>query len=386
MGRKGIPITVLITYYRTSEYGGFYKYIQQLIKCLADSGIKVHLVVKKDKSEFLSKKYSNIYVHHIPTNRKILFVVYSVFLLIKITIQSELQIFHSHAVDEGILSSILKSVFRKKQVLSLRANWWIWYKYKKEISKRLKRLIYILYLIFAPLIIRRADGLIVTNRRLKRIVSKISLDKPILLKQNIVDTNVFNPDKIITTLKQTPISSRPIIMYIGRLLRIKGLEYLLEAISHVRKTYPDILLILVGDGPQKAFLEKQVEQKKLWENVFFVGYQKNIAEWLSAADIFVLPSLAEGSSNVLLEAMSMGCPAITTRVGNAPDLIKHLENGLLVDPKNAKQIAENINLLLKNKVFANKIGVNARDTVIKNFSQFSVNDIIALYNKLLGFT
>jgi glycosyltransferase involved in cell wall biosynthesis len=384
MDLKRGNISVLISYYQASKYGGFYKYIHQLTKNLAKRRIKVHLVVKKNKNKSILEKSPNITVHYIPTNRKILFAVYCIFALIKITIQHKITCFHSHAIDEGVLSNILKYVFRRKQVLSLRANWWAWYRNRKENSRGLNRLIYALYLIIVPMLIKRTDGLIVTNSYLKKIVSKISVRKPVLLKQNVVDTALFNPDKITTTLKKAHnISYRPIIMYIGRLLLGKGLEYLIEAMSQLRNIYPDIMLILVGDGPHKVFSEELIEQKHLQKHVIFVGYQRNIPEWLAIADVFVLPSLTEGSSNVLLEAMSMNRPVIATAVGNAPDIIHHLKNGVLVEPKNAEQIAEHISVLLANKALANTIGMNARDTVVQNFSQFSVDDIIALYTKIL---
>ena len=133
MNTRRRNISVLISYYQASEYGGFYKYIHQLIKNLAKQGIKVHIVGKKGKDIFKSKS-PNIFFHCIPTKRRILFALSSLFMFIKITIRFNIRIFHSHAIDEGTLSNILKSVFRRKQVVSLRANWWIWYKNKKKQS------------------------------------------------------------------------------------------------------------------------------------------------------------------------------------------------------------------------------------------------------------
>lgn len=386
MNTRRRNISVLISYYQASEYGGFYKYIHQLIKNLAKQGIKVHIVGKKDKDIFKSKS-PNIFFHYIPTNRRILFALSSLFMFIKITLRFNIRIFHSHSIDEGTLSTILKSVFRRKQVVSLRANWWIWYKNKKKQSKSLNRLIYSIYLIIAPILIRHADGLLVSNTYLKKRVSKIAVRKPVLLKHNIVDTNLFNLDKISTSLKKTlGITSRPIIMYVGRLLPGKGLKYLFEAISHLKSHHPEIVLVLVGEGPEKIFLEELVDHKHLQNNVIFAGYQKNIPEWLTIADVFVLPSLTEGSSNVLLEAMSMSRPVISTKVGSAPDIIKHLKNGVLIEPKNVDQIVEHISALLENNTLSKRIGMNARDTIVQKFNQFSVNDIIALYNRILGFS
>jgi glycosyltransferase involved in cell wall biosynthesis len=341
-------------------------------------------VVKRDKNISTLENIPNICFHYIPANRKILFALYSMFTIIKVTLKFGIEIFHSHGVDEGALNNVLKSVFRRRQLISLRTNWWIWLKVRKESEGYLNRLIYGFYLIISSLLIRRADALMVTNTQLKRIVSRISEGTPVLIKQNTVDPVLFNPTQITTNLKKDFVDSKPIVMYIGRLLPHKGVEYLIEATSSAKRIHPDIVLILIGDGSHKLLLEKLVKQKNLRKDVLFMGYQKNIAEWLSIADIFVLPSLTEGSSNVLLEAMSMSRPVIATRVGNAPDIIIHLENGILVEPKNIKQIAEYISILLENNALANKIGKNARATIIKNFSHFSVNDIVALYNKLLS--
>ncbi len=379
------PIAALISYYQASEYGGFYKYVHQLIESIAECGVKVHLVVKRDKNLSKLEKLPNIFIHYINTHRKALFALYSIFMIIKITIKFRIQIFHSHGVDEGVLNNIIKSVFRRKQIVSIRVNWWTWLKVRKENSKRIGRLIFSLYLIISPILIRRADALIITNKYLQKTTSKISKGKPALLKYNTIKTDMFDPDQIATSLKNDISVTGYVVMYVGRLLPYKGAEYLIKAITYVKEIHPDVLLILIGDGSQKIFLERLVEQEKLLKNVLFAGYQRNIAEWLSITDVFVLPSLTEGSSNALLEAMSMRLPVIATRVGSAPDIIKHLQNGLLVEPKNAKQIAEYINILLENRVLANKIGKNARNTVIKNFSQFAVCDILAFYDKLLGF-
>ena len=103
------------------------------------------------------------------------------------------------------------------------------------------------------------------------------------------------------------------MVFVGRLERVKGLEYLLQAIEKVAQT-TQLRCVIVGDGSQRSYLEAAAKHLGLAETVHFVGEQANPYKYLSKATAFVLPSLSEGMPNVLLEAMACNCPIVATDI------------------------------------------------------------------------
>jgi glycosyltransferase involved in cell wall biosynthesis len=126
---------------------------------------------------------------------------------------------------------------------------------------------------------------------------------------------------------------------IGRLEEQKGQEFLLAAIPELRKTIPDLHVIIVGDGRLKTQLENQAVTLGIAEAVHFLGTRRDLPRLYRAMDIFVLPSLWEGLPLVLLKAMAAGLPVIATRVSGAEDIIADGENGRLISPGQPEALA-----------------------------------------------
>ncbi len=122
------------------------------------------------------------------------------------------------------------------------------------------------------------------------------------------------------------------LVFVGRLVPIKGLRVLMEAFAEARKTVPGLRLTLVGDGADRAHLETLAAP--YGEDVRFTGYldQAGVAETLSTADALVLPSFAEGVPVVLMEAMASGKPVIATQVGGVSELVEDGVSGFVVPP------------------------------------------------------
>ena len=127
---------------------------------------------------------------------------------------------------------------------------------------------------------------------------------------------------------------------ISRLTIQKGHTHLLDAIPSVLETYPeDSKFLFLGDGHQKSILADKIKRLGLSEKVQLLGTRKEIPEFLSLADVFVLPSLWEGLPLALLEAMSVGLPVVATRVEGVESIIIDGENGFLVAPKDSEALA-----------------------------------------------
>ena len=154
-----------------------------------------------------------------------------------------------------------------------------------------------------------------------------------------------------------------VIGTIGRLHEQKGHRYLLDAAAAVLRRRTDALFLIAGYGPLRATLEAQASELGIASSVRFLGYRADPAAILAALDLFVLPSLWEGMSNALLEAMAAGLPIVATSVDAAPEQIVHGESGMLVAPANADELAEAITFLSFDRAKAAALGRNARERV-----------------------
>ena len=132
------------------------------------------------------------------------------------------------------------------------------------------------------------------------------------------------------------------ILFVGRLVPVKGVSLLLDAFARVVKVYEDARLTVVGDGSERASLELECRKLGIHSQVVFEGYlnQHEVAEKLKRADLFVLPSYAEGLPVVLMEAMASGVPVIATRIAGIPELVQDEVTGRLVTAGDVEQLVE----------------------------------------------
>jgi glycosyltransferase involved in cell wall biosynthesis len=126
---------------------------------------------------------------------------------------------------------------------------------------------------------------------------------------------------------------------VGRLDPVKDQAGLVRAFAHLRRQHPAAILVIAGDGPCRPELEALIGALALGSDVRLLGERKDVPEVLRAMDVFVLPSLAEGISNTILEAMATGIPVVATRVGGSPELVLDGHCGALVDPGNRDALA-----------------------------------------------
>lgn len=157
------------------------------------------------------------------------------------------------------------------------------------------------------------------------------------------------------------------LLFVGRLAAVKGLPVLFDALERLQATHSDIRLTIVGDGPDREALEMRA--KGLGEMVRFVGYksQNEVAEMLGEADIFVLPSFAEGLPVVLMEALAARVPVVTTRIAGVAELVEDGVSGILVAPGDSAGLAGAIVRVLDNANLREKMGRAGRAKVIAEF-------------------
>lgn len=158
------------------------------------------------------------------------------------------------------------------------------------------------------------------------------------------------------------------LVFVGRLTAIKGLRVLLEAFEKARKTRPDLRLSLIGDGDDRGHLEKLAAP--FGGSVRFAGFQSQdaVADALAGADVFVLPSFAEGVPVVLMEAMASARPVISSLVAGIPELVEDGISGFLVPPGDAEALAIRIGQLADDPKLRKKMGAAGRLKVRAEFN------------------
>jgi len=241
-----------------------------------------------------------------------------------------------------------------------------------------------------------------------RMISKLCLSKldlTIALSNNVRNSlrNIIPEDKIKVIPPLIDLSrfgqnfkeksDSPHLLYLGNLSKTKGLHILLDALEIVKKDIPKIKLLLGLDMPLNEFESKNLEIKRKFEaldlvgNVIPLGIIKNLPEVMAGSDIFVAPFInTYGPADYplsILEAMASELPVVATDVGGIPDIVKHGENGLLVEPNNPLDLANSIIYLLNNP---NVIEVMGKKGVraIQNLTAGIVNSYIKIYQNLRG--
>jgi len=184
---------------------------------------------------------------------------------------------------------------------------------------------------------------------------------------------------------------KKVIISMGRLVPQKGFQYLIEGFKKVSEKFSESILVILGEGKLKGELEKLIEKLNLKEKVFLLGFQKNPFKFLKNSSLFVLSSIYEGFSNVLIEAMACSLPVISTDCPSGPkeildpdcnfqvEKMKLGKYGILIPPKNPEEISKAISLLLEDeflrKEYAKKSLERARD--------FSAEKIIPKWLEIL---
>jgi len=167
------------------------------------------------------------------------------------------------------------------------------------------------------------------------------------------------------------LKDKTIILSLGRLVKRKGVDKVLEAMPEVLRTFPDLYYVIVGDGPDKIYLK---EKAKGIKNVIFTkATDEEKWSWMKACDIFIMPSRNiggdfEGFGIVYLEANLMGKPVIAGNSGGVSDAVAGAVSGVLVDGENSERIAGAIINLASNKELREKLGEQGRKRAINDFN------------------
>jgi phosphatidylinositol alpha-mannosyltransferase len=212
------------------------------------------------------------------------------------------------------------------------------------------------------------------KRRMRKLKGKIAVSKPAMqfadryvpgyynIIPNGVDAEHFSPD--VAPIEEF-CDGKQNILFVGRLERRKGLNYLLKAYQKIKDEIPNSRLIVVGPGsrPRKKY-EKWVMKNGL-QDVVFIGYASytDLPRYYKTADVFCTPAISRESFGiVLLEAMAVGKPIVATNIAGYASVVTHNEDGFLVPPKNSGGLAQALSSLLKDESLRQQMGAKGRVT------------------------
>ncbi|MEM5779274.1 MAG: glycosyltransferase [Candidatus Aenigmatarchaeota archaeon] len=250
------------------------------------------------------------------------------------------------------------------------------------ISRNIKKIIITDLLIsklvkkFTKIFYNKFDLVIVPSLAIKKILLEAEVKVPIHVIPNGVDTRRFSPSRIKKSEKEIN------ILWVGRLGKEKSLDVLLRAFKIVYKKFPNARLILIGDGPDRERLENIAKNLKI--SVEFFGYvnEEELKNSYREAYVFVSPSTTETQGLSVLEAMSSSCPVIVANSLAFKDFVKHGFNGLLFKPKNAKDLAKKITLIIENKSLRDKLAKNARKSALELSKEKQAENLLSIYKEI----
>lgn len=263
-----------------------------------------------------------------------------------------------HAFPFSWVTRFVKSIYQTKYVITIHGS-------ELPTAQKDKR-----YRVLTTDALRKASRVIPNSYYTKDWMFKVFGDEyrhQVRVIPGGVDIEKFKHVNTAAIDKEYGLKGKNVVVFAGKLTRYKGVKYLIAAAKKINGE-----IILLGDGPERKNLEKLVKDENI-SNVHFFGHLGDdtnaLIKMYSRANVFVAPSVwDEPLGLVILEAMACETPVVVTRKGGIPLAVKDGKNGFFVKPRNSKDIAEKVNMLLNNAVMRKKMGKNARKVAEKKFS------------------
>jgi len=217
-----------------------------------------------------------------------------------------------------------------------------------------------------------SDSIVCCSEELRQDIAgseKIPLSKIVSI-ENCVDKNMYQVKESRDGIRRKHgISCQEFVLIVTASLKAgKGHSYFIDVIKNIRDKGYNVKCFFAGDGPLRDSLRLKVKGLKLEDKIIFLGNVDNIANYLNASDIFILPSFSEGLSIALMEAMYMALPCIVTEVGANQNLVKTGFNGTLVVPGDACGLEEAVAFYLKNRHLIKSFGENSKSVIVNRYS------------------
>jgi len=371
---KSLNIAMLVYGYPPWDVYGVPRHVERLSEYLSGIGHNVWIITRKKlklkKIEHINKNFLIYRTYHLnlPALNKNIFNIITIFLEIwdkflytlmaiiegsRLVNKNKIQILHGHHLEYGGFQAfLLGKLLKKPIIITIHGSGLDYYSKYEKIPFKLRFL--------------KSPNLkiICQKKSALKILQKWNIppQKIEYITEQFVNTDKFNPKNKVRHIKYKN------IIFVGRLIKFKGPNLLIEAIPAIIKKFQNLRFLFAGEGPILKDLQQRVTELGIQNHVKFLNLVKNIEKIYSIADISVSLSYHENFTDMaLLEAMSFGIPIVATDVGETSQIIKNEITGLLAKC-DSQDIAEKICFLLENTEFSIKLGANARNLIIDYYS------------------
>ena len=369
--------------------GGHVNNVVRLSRYLAEAGHNLTIVTTphrhstgQDSIEYAEVHTLPIYDPYLSLRYSLKFITMAVLKVRKLSKDKNFDVIHGHS---GYLSPVLITALSSKAsgIPSVHSVYCPVEKSKIRniavlMSGRFPRKLYL----------SQVDKIIAVTENIANSLKNIGVQNGKLeVVPLVVDTSVFNPTIRGEDIRRRfGISDEPTLVYVGNLSRVKGIHVLLDALKIVKEQYSDVKLLMVLNLPIEKFenperfevdmeliidVKRKIKDYNLEDNVIPIGLTEEMAKIMAAGDIFVMPFLEiTGVADYplsLLEAMAIGLPAVATKVGGVPEIIRNGENGILINPGNPFELAKAILYMLENRRKAERMGYKAAMFISEKF-------------------
>lgn len=289
----------------------------------------------------------------------------------------DISIVHSHGYKTNLLVGIVAAMMDVPRVATMHLH--------TRATHALKA-----YRLLDLVVLRRFPVIIAVSRAVRRelLAAGLSPDKVVTI-HNGVDVDAIQAsvtarrEVLLTRWRLDP--RYPVVTTIGRLTWQKGQDTFLEAAHLVLGDFPTAQFVILGDGPDRGSLEQLAAQLGIQSHVYFAGYQTEVTNWMAASDVIALASRGEGIPYVLLEALALGRPVVTTDVGGIPEVLSDGRNGLMVPCDAPALLAQQIIHLLQRPTRAEALARLGQLRVRQGFSVAEmVRRTVEVYDRVLS--
>jgi glycosyltransferase involved in cell wall biosynthesis len=328
--------------------------LQEYCDQMNEKGIKATLITTSSRIAFL------------PTAKKIAGYLKT----------NDIQVIHSHLFSADLIGVLIKKLFFKKLIIfSTKHGYEEEYLIQYGLGNR--KIPHNLYYYITRFVIKNIDHNITVSHALSRLYVHIKLGK----KEMPYIHHGINLQP--SSGKNVSGNGDPKILMVGRLSVIKGHTYLIQALPQIIKKFPNLLLILVGDGPLKNELERQAVQLNVLKHIQFVGFAKP-GDYSQQCQLMILPSLFESFGLVYIESFALKIPVIAFDAEAGNEIIENNETGILVPKEDVKVLSEKIINLLESPAERKRIIENAYSKYLNYYNvERMAKETIEWYHSVL---
>lgn len=288
--------------------------------------------------------------------------------------QEQVDLIHAHEFDANVQGTFVAALTGIPLIATVHGKNYFWERLRRRLAYRW--------------VSRRATMVAVSEDLKQFIVEKVGVSPGrVKVLYNGVDTFPHCDSASVAQCRKElglP-ENHQIVGIVGNLYPVKGHQYLIESIPSVLAKCPNTSFVFAGRGQLEGELRAQAHRLGVEERVCFLGLRQDIAKILAMLDVFVLPSLSEGLSMAILEAMIAGKAVVATAVGGNPELVLDGETGFLVPPRDSRMLAAKLITLLTDRQQAASFAEKSKRRAEEQFSlRIMVSSYQSLYDECLG--